>query len=590
MRERVSDRIQVLDHPKHVEEYLKDIRADMPIGITAPLKTRDSVIISIYNDAMGSVVIHVDKSLAQETCRILYEPKHNKIAVHGIKTVWQELQISDPVFKPDSIVCTKLLAYLLHPEWEEHQYLLSYLAEHYLGTRYPYTPSSVYRADYPDVFYEILIHDARLVHSLADEIGRHMDDDLWRLYRQVELPVAAILNEMSLSSGLLVDGYAFLVELEKAQKEWTELKKIMFGDGEPIELRTNQQVYQYLTRRIPIKDNFSRNSRQISGFVLDELASEHEEAVWVSRWREIDTGVRFLRAALNADYEGRIRSKWKQTVARTGRIIARDYPVQNISREYRSLLIPDEGCVLIKADYSQSQLRILAHLSQDEELLKAYKEGLDVHFDTGKRHWATPEGEEIDDETRKNIRNLGKDINFSICFGSTAKGLAGTINKKRQNAEDRIGVETAKKYFQDWENRFPQVRPFFKQRWKKLETSDESIRIERSPLGRRRVFVGDNPAIRRQHRAQVLQSFEADMLKLAMVRIQAHFKRHQMKSRIVMTIHDSLWVHAPLDEMESAQEIVEKEMTQAIDISVPVEVATELVKREHHKKTEKIFV
>ena len=123
------------------------------------------------------------------------------------------------------------------------------------------------------------------------------------------------------------------------------------------------------------------------------------------------------RAALNPDYEGRIRSTWKQTVAKTGRIVARDYPVQNVKREYRNLLIPDEGHVLIKADYSQSQLRILAHLSQDEELLKAYQDGLDVHFDTGLRHWPMPDGEEIDEATRKNIRNLGKDINFSICFG-----------------------------------------------------------------------------------------------------------------------------------------------------------------------------
>lgn len=579
MRQKVSDP-QVLDHPKHVQEYLTHIPADMPVGITAPLKTRDSVIISIYSDAMGSVVIQVDKSVAQETYKILYEPKHNKIAVHGIKTIWQDLQISDPAFNPDSIVCTKLIAYLLHPEWKEHQYLLSHLMEHYVATRYPYTPSSVYRADYPQIFHELLSHDARLIHSLAEELGRQMDDDLWSLYRQVELPLAAILNEMSLSPGLLVDRHRCLDELEIAEKEFKELNKVMFGDGEPMELRNNQQVYQYLSRRIPITDKYSRDTRQISDFVLDELASEYEQAVWVSRWRQIDTGVRFLRAALNPDYEGRIRSKWKQTIAKTGRIIARDQPVQNIKREYRNLLTPDEGHVLIKADYSQSQLRILAHLSQDEELLKAYKEGLDLHVDTGMRHWAAPEGEEIDELTKKNIRNLGKDINFAICFGSTAKGLAGTINKKRQSKEDRIGVEIAKKYVQDWENRFPMVRPFFKERWKSMETSDDSSKIERSPLGRKRVFVGDIPAIRRQHRAQVLQSFEADMLKQAMVRICAHFKQHQMKSRIVMTIHDCLWIHAPLDEMETAQEIVEKEMTSAIPMSVPVRVDVEVIKRE----------
>lgn len=294
----------------------------------------------------------------------------------------------------------------------------------------------------------------------------------------------------------------------------------------------------------------------------------------------VGCGDSVLRAALNPDYEGRIRSNWKQTIAKTGRIIAREFPVQNVKREYRNLLIPDEGHALIKADYSQSQLRILAHLSQDEELLKAYQDGLDLHFDTGMRHWSMTGAEEIDPATKKDIRSLGKDINFSICFGSTAKGLAGTINKKRQSAEDRIEVETAKTYVEAWENRFPKVRTFFKQRWKELETPDDSTRIERSPLGRRRSFVGATPAIRRQHRAQVLQAFEADMLKLAMVRIHGHFKRNLMKSRIVMAIHDSLWIHAPVDEMEVAQEIVRTEMTRAIAVSVPVAVDVEVVKRE----------
>ena len=294
------------------------------------------------------MIVHVNLSLADETCRIFYLPNHNQIAVHGIKTIWQDLQINVPAVEADYIVCTKLLAYLLHPEWEEHQHFLGYLAEHCLGTKYPYTPASVYRANYPGVFYEILAHDSELIHSLAQELGRRMDDDLWHMYRHVELFVAAILNEMTLRKGLLVDRYACLAELEKAEKQKLELEKLMFGDGRRAELRNNQQAYQYLSPRIPINDKFSCDNGQISGFVLDELACDHEEAAWVSRWRELDAGIRFLRAALNPDNEGRIRSHWKQTVAKTSRIVARDYPVQNVKREYRRFLIPDEGHVLIK--------------------------------------------------------------------------------------------------------------------------------------------------------------------------------------------------------------------------------------------------
>jgi DNA polymerase-1 len=579
MTKQSDTRMDVLEHPKRIEAYLEQIPDDILVAVTAPLKTRDHVIICIYNDALGDVAIHVVKSLAEQVYKIVYEPKRRPIAVHGIKTIWHDLQIVAPTSHAAPIICTKILAYLLHPEWKEHRYFLGHLSEHYLKTRYPYTPSSVYRAEYPNAFYDILSHDARLIHSLAAVLEEHMDDALRSLYRDVELPVAAILNEMSLSKGLRVDWDACRSEWERAKKEQRDLEKLIFGDGDAMELRTSQQAYQYLSQKIPINDKHSRDTKQISGFVLDELACDHEEAVWVSRWRELDAGIWFLRAALNPDNEGRIRSTWKQTLAKTGRIIARESPVQNIKREYRNLLLPDEGHVLIKADYSQSQLRILAHLSQDEELLKAYEEDLDLHFDTGKRHRRVGEGEDLDEATRKSIRNLGKDINFSICFGSTAKGLAGTINKKCQNKDDRISVETAKTYVQDWENRFPQVRPFFKERWKTLESSDENTRIERSPLGRKRVFLGDNPAIRRQHRAQVLQSFEADMLKQAMVRIDGHFKKNLFKSRIVMAIHDSLWVHAPLDEMESVREMVRREMTRAIRMSVPAVVDVEIVPR-----------
>jgi DNA polymerase I-like protein with 3'-5' exonuclease and polymerase domains len=160
--------------------------------------------------------------------------------------------------------------------------------------------------------------------------------------------------------------------------------------------------------------------------------------------------------------------------------------------------------------------------------------------------------------------------------------LAGTINKKRQNAEDRIDVKKAETYVAAWEKQFPKVAPFFKQRWKDLKTSQDSTRIERSSLGRRRVFVGGNTVIRRQHRAQVLQGFEADMLKQAMVRINGHFRRDGLKSRIVMAIHDSLWVHAPVEEQEIAKETLVNEMTHALPMTVPVAVDVAVVCRTAH--------
>lgn len=571
-----SANLKVIDHPVVLQEYLEQVPEQELISITAPLRSQRDVFIGMYTHMYKYVIIHVHEMFAENVFRLLYEPQSHRVVFHGIKTIWEDLKISEPCIRADKIICTKLLAYLLHPEWEEHEYFLTSLAERLLGFRYPYAPKDVYGAYYPQIFYKILPYDAYFTHALAQELIRYMDDELWWLYRHVELPLAVILNQMTLSEGLGVDRWACLAELEKTQQEKRELERQMFPDGKTMPLYTDKDAYRYLMFRIPIKSRYARDRGQVSGFMLDELACDHEEAGWVSRWRELSAAIGFFYAALNQENEGRIRSTWKQTIAKTGRIVARDYAVQNVKRECREFLVPDPGHVIIKADYSQSQLRILAHLSEDKELMKAYLEKRDLHLDTGLRHSSEEENSRVGElEIRKKVRSLGKDINFAICFGTTPKGLAGTINRKRKTQDGRVDVATASLYIKEWNTRFPKVKPFFIQRWKEILVEDDSIRVERSPLGRKRDFTGDNPAIRRQHRAQVLQAFEADMLKLAMVRIHGLFKRHHMKARLVMTIHDSLWIHAPIDEEELIEELVRKEMTRAIALRVPLRVDIE---------------
>lgn len=573
-----SPKFTVIDHPVTLQEFLDKVPEQELISITAPLKSQKDVFIGMYTETHKYVIIHIHDIFVETVFRLLYEPTSHRVVFHGIKTIWEDLRISEPHVRLDQIICTKLLAYLLHPEWEEHEYFLTSLAQRFLGFRYPYTPKEVYGAYYPQVFYKILPYDAYFTHALAQELARHMDDNLWWLYRHVELPLAVMLNQMTLSDGLRVDRWACLGKLEKTQQEKRELERQMFPDGKIMPLYTDKDAYGYLMFRIPIKSKYARDRGEISGFLLDELACDNKEAEWVSRWRELSAAIGFFYAALKQENEGRIRSRWKQTIAKTGRIIAREYPVQNVKREYRGFLVPDSGHVLIKADYSQSQLRILAHLSEDQELIEAYREGRDLHLDTGLRHGSEEDRERIDEpEIRKRVRSLGKDINFAICFGTTPKGLAGTINRKRKTQEGRVDVTTASSYIKDWNTRFPQVKPFFIQRWKEILVDQGSTRIERSPLGRRRIFTGRSPALLRQHRAQVLQSFEADMLKRAMVRTQDLFKSHHMTSRLVMTVHDSLWVLAPEEEKDLAVEIIRKEMTQAIPLRVPLRVDIEVV-------------
>lgn len=578
--------LKVIDHPVALQEFLEQVPDQELLSITAPLKSQRDIFIGMYTETHNYIIIHVHEMFSEKLFNLLYEPRRHKIAVHGIKTIWEDVKITEPQARLDLITCTRLLSYLLHPEWEEQQYLLTSLAKQFLGFRYPYMPKNIYGAYYPQIFYQILPYDAYFIHTLAQELTRHMDDNLLWLYRHVELPLAVLLNQMTQSDGLRMDRRACLEELEKTQQDKLELEQQMFPDGKNLPLYTDKDAYKYLMFRIPIKSKYARDRGEISGFLLDELACDHKEAEWISRWRELSSAIGFFYASLKQENHGGLRSTWKQTIAKTGRIVAREYPVQNVKREYREFLIPDPGHVFIKADYSQSQLRILAHLSEDEELMKSYHEEKDLHLDTGLRHCSEYDKKNITEpEIKKKVRSLGKDINFAICFGTTPKGLAGTINRKRKTQDGRVDVATASSYIKEWNTRFPQVKPFFIRRWKEILVDQDSTRIERSSLGRMRIFIGRSPALLRQHRAQVLQAFEADMLKWAMVKIHELFKRHHMKSRLVMTVHDSLWVQATDEEKDLATDIIRKEMTRVIPLLVPVRVDIEVVEQRQKEKS-----
>jgi DNA polymerase-1 len=409
------------------------------------------------------------------------------------------------------------------------------------------------------------MRDAQIIWNLSEELPKLMSEDLLRLYQHLELPLMLVLDRMR-RVGIGVDGAAAYKERSRIVKEVAELEQRITG-GEKINLMSPSQVFQLLMRGgVRFKSEFVYAVHKVMPPALEEISHVYPVVQDILNWRSRVTDLAFIHKAAG---QVRVHPIWQQTRAGTSRIYARDPAVQNVSRTLReNILVPAPGKVLIKADYSQAQLRILAHLSEDPALIDLYQRGGDAHEETAKLLG-------ID-------RDAAKEVNFSICFGISSAGLCGKINavianKNRSLApkvyQDMIDEKTAQAYIYGFQSRYSGVQDFFEKEWKKLKALPMERRSVKSLLGRiRRFDTRANPATQRSFRVTWPQQIEADLIKTAMARLDCIFTKRKMGARIVMMIHDALWVEAPHAEAEQVRNLLRKMMTTAGKLRVPLEV------------------
>ena len=299
--------------------------------------------------------------------------------------------------------------------------------------------------------------------------------------------------------------------------------------------------------------------KRVPEVVLEELGHANALVQKILQWRDLQDNLGFLRFAAGKE---RVHAIWGQIRAATSRIYAREPALQNLKRELRYLFVPAEGCTLIKADYSQAQMRILAHLSGDEELIRLFREGKDVHSATSER-------------LGLNDRDVAKEINFAICFGMQAPALSAKINelKKQQGRTDFVDESTAASFIEGFYAKYPKVGSFFEGEWARLKKLPRQERVVQSLLGRLRKFDQYSSAkVERQHRITWPQQIEADLIKTAMVRLERIFLRRRLDARIVMVIHDALWVEATISKKAEVKRLMERMMTTAAKLTVPLVV------------------
>ncbi|HEU4875886.1 MAG TPA: DNA polymerase I, partial [Pyrinomonadaceae bacterium] len=455
---------------------------------------------------------------------------------------------------------TYLAAYLLDPN--RSKYELHDLAREALGIDNGHTPA----ANWPETAWQTAVAadmTAQTAHVLRNRI---LDKNLETIYSEVELPLAPLLYRME-RAGLKVDQKVLAdlsnyigQELHKLTIQIYQLAGREFNIGSP------KQVGEVLADlHIDIGRKTSTGRVSTSKAVLEELAQQFELPRLIIDYRELDKLKSVYTDALPHQIatDGRIHCQLNQTVAATGRLSSSDPNLQNIpirsemGRRIRRAFVAEKGNKIISADYSQLELRLLAHITQDAVMLEAFQKGDDIHARTARLVFGAKTDEEL-----KEARRFAKIVNFAIAYAIEPWGLSQRVGITRQEA---------KKVIEDYYNTYKGVRRYMEE----VPVRAREHGYVRSIYGRIRPLPGitdRNANIRKAAEREAInmpiQGTASDIVKIAMLKVDEEFKRAGLASRLLMQVHDELLVEVPENEVAKVTEILKHEMETAVSLDV----------------------
>lgn len=398
------------------------------------------------------------------------------------------------------------------------------------------------------------------------------------LFYKVEMPLVEVLSRMEIN-GVSVDT-EYLSELSAEMEKRLEklTKKIYEIAGEEFNINSPKQLSLILFEKLKLpvvkrtKTGISTDEE-----VLTKLASSHKLPHTLLEYRELSklksTYIDSLPNLINPK-TGRIHTSFNQTVTATGRLSSSGPNLQNIpikteeGRKIRKAFVPSaKGSVLLSADYSQIELRILAHLSGDKHLIKAFKDGLDIHAFTASLVFGVKE-----EDVTSEMRGMAKTVNFGIIYGMSPYGLSQSLN---------IEVNKAKDFIDSYFERYPDVKQYLESLIAEARQNGFVITI----LGRRRYIPEiSSPDMRLRQFAErtaintPIQGSAADIIKVAMIAISEKLDKNQLATKMIMQVHDELVFDVPKDECDEACAIVKDGMENIIKLKVPVEAHVEVGK------------
>jgi DNA polymerase-1 len=419
--------------------------------------------------------------------------------------------------------------------------------------------ATVYAAEDADITLRLEQH----LRPLLDEVGQT------RLFLDVEMPLVEVLTEMEWAgvrvNPAVLDGLSLELagKLAALEEEIHQMAGLAFNVGSPKQLGEVLFETLKLPRGKKTKTGWSTDVE-----VLTRLADDHPIAAKVLEYRSLaklkGTYTDTLPKLIHPD-TGRIHTSFNQAVTATGRLSSSDPNLQNIpirtveGRRIREAFVPDDGCVLVSADYSQVELRILAHVAEEKTLQAAFAAGEDIHARTASEVFGVLPGLVSPEQRRR-----AKTINFGIIYGMSAFGLAKALD---------IGRKEAQAYIDSYFARYPGVRTFME---RAVAEAQQNLYVT-TLLGRRCAVAeinSKNPNIRgyaeRNAINYPIQGSAADIIKVATVRVYRRLRAEGLAARLVLQVHDELVLDVPESEVETVKALVREEMEGAAQLSVPL--------------------
>lgn len=495
-----------------------------------------------------------------------------KVCVMDIKKLLKNVKN----IRPEQVFDAGIAAYLLNPL--KNTYTYDDLAKEYLQVYLPSTEEIFDTAKLPDLS---AVSDelagcyagnmAYAVYRVREIMEQRLEaEGMSRLYQEIEIPLAFTLADME-DAGIRVEAEELKAYGERLQVRIGELEEKIYQEaGETFNINSPKQLGVILFEKLQLPGGRkTKSGYSTAADVLEKLAPDHPIVSDILEYRQLaklkSTYADGLSAFIGPD--GRIHSTFNQTITATGRISSTEPNLQNIpvrmelGRLIRKVFLPADGCVFIDADYSQIELRVLAHMSGDEKLIAAYRQAEDIHRITASEVFHVP----FDEVTPLQRRNA-KAVNFGIVYGISSFGLSQDLSISRKEAQQYI-----EKYFET----YPGIKGFLDGCVEQAKEQGYSVTM----FGRRRPVpeLKSSNFMQRSFGERVamnapIQGTAADIIKIAMIRVNERLKREQLRARLLLQVHDELLIEAPLEEVDQVQRILEEEMTHAADLKVKLEI------------------
>lgn len=523
----------------------------------------------------------------EEKAQVLIEQLRPFFESEAIEKIGQNLKFDIKVLAKYNVSIkgplfdTMIAHYLINPDM---RHTIEVLSETYLNyTRQPISEligkkgiTTGTMHDVPlEVQTEYAVEDADITLQLKQHFAPELKEaETEKLFKEIEIPLVRVLADMELEGIRLDEEFlkSLSVQLDRDIKELEE--SVCMDAGEVFNIGSPKQLGVILFEKLKLvnKPKKTKTGQYSTGEeILSVLAKEHNIVKCVLDYRGLVKLKNTYVDALPTQVEkatGRVHTDYMQTVAATGRLSSNNPNLQNIpirterGREVRKAFIPrDENHILLAADYSQIELRIIASLSKEENMIQAFKNGEDIHTSTASKVFNVP----LEDVTREQ-RSNAKTVNFGIVYGVSAFGLSNQTNLSRGEAKELIDTYYAT---------YPQLRNFISEQ---VDFARENGYVQ-TILGRRRYLKDINSqnavvrgAAERNAVNAPIQGSAADIIKLAMINIHKKLKEGNYKSKMLLQVHDELVFDALKEELPQLKKMIKAEMENAFKMEVPLEV------------------